>query len=61
MIFVFENKTFLECFEFLKEHSEKNKLERIIIDYMAGQTDKYFLKECAENIKGFNMEELYRN
>ena len=48
-------------YEFLKEHSEKNKLERIIIDYMAGQTDKYFLKECEENIKGFNMEELYRN
>ena len=48
-------------YEFLKEHSEKNKLERIIIDYMSGQTDKYFLKECEENIKGFNMEELYRN
>lgn len=48
-------------YEFLKEHSEKNKIERIIIDYMAGQTDKYFLKECEENINGFNMEELYKN
>ena len=48
-------------YEFLKEHSEKNKLERIIIDYIAGQTDKYFLKECEENIKDFNMEELYKN
>lgn len=48
-------------YEFLKEHSDKNKIERIIIDYMAGQTDKYFLKECEENINGFNMEELYKN
>ena len=48
-------------YEFLREHSNKNKIERIIIDYIAGQTDKYFLKECEENIKGFNMEELYRN
>lgn len=48
-------------YEFLKEHSDKNKIERIIIDYMAGQTDKYFLKECEENINGFNMEELYKS
>lgn len=48
-------------YEFLKEHSDKNRIERIIIDYMAGQTDKYFLKECEENINGFNMEELYKN
>ena len=48
-------------YRFVEEHSCKNKIERVIIDYMAGQTDKYFLKECEENIKGFNMEELYRN
>ena len=48
-------------YEFLREHSNKNKIERIIIDYIAGQTDKYFLKECEENIKGFNIKELYRN
>ena len=45
-------------YEFVQEQKEKNT-KRIIIDYIAGQTDKYFLKECEENIKGFKMESLY--
>lgn len=48
-------------YEFLEEHSGNNKIERIIIDYIAGQTDKYFLKECEENIEGFNTEKLYKD
>ena len=33
--------------------------KREIIDYIAGQTDKFFLKECEENIKGFKLKDLH--
>ena len=31
----------------------------MIIDYMAGQTDSFFLRECEYNFKEFNQEKLY--
>ena len=40
-----------------REHTSK---ERMIIDYMAGQTDSYFLNECEYNFTEFNKEELYK-
>lgn len=34
----------------MTNHGETN-IKRIIIDYIAGQTDKFFLKECEKNLK----------
>lgn len=33
-----------------EEYKENTNVKRMIIDYMAGQTDKFFLKECASNL-----------
>lgn len=43
-----------------KEYLEKTDKKRIVIDYISGQTDKFFLKECEAHIKGFIKEELYK-
>lgn len=45
-------------YEFIKE--SKCDIKRSIVDYIAGQTDLYFLKECAKNIGDINIEELYK-
>ena len=42
-----------------KEYLETTNKKRIIIDYLAGQTDHYFLRECEYNFKGFDKEKLY--
>ena len=51
-------------YEFINERSEdyiKNtSRERMIIDYMAGQTDNYFLNECEYNFQEFNKQNLYK-
>lgn len=36
----------------MNKHGEKN-IKRIIIDYMAGGTDKFFLRECKLNLSDF--------
>lgn len=50
-------------FDFLassnKEYLESTDRKRVIIDFMAGQTDKFFLKECELNIHGFNSIDLW--
>ena len=33
-----------------KEYKQNTDVKRMVIDYMAGQTDKFFLKECASNL-----------
>ena len=33
-----------------KEYKENTSLKRIVIDFMAGQTDKFFLHECTSNL-----------
>lgn len=33
-----------------KEYKENTDIKRIVIDYMAGQTDKFFLRECLSNL-----------
>ena len=43
-----------------KEYKESTSKKRMIIDYMAGQTDTYFLNECERNFKEFNKEKLYK-
>ena len=47
-------------FEFINnktdEYKEKTDIRRIIIDYISGQTDKFFLKECRKNLKDFTIK-----
>jgi len=47
-------------YEFIKEKDDLANIKRTIVDYIAGQTDQYFLKECVEYVKKFNIEELYK-
>lgn len=43
-----------QLYEFINSKTEEYKKEtnvkRMVIDYMAGQTDKFFLRECAGNL-----------
>ena len=43
-----------------KNYIKNTSKERMIIDYMAGQTDNYFLNECEYNFKEFKKYELYK-
>ena len=43
---------------FIKQNSNIN-IKRAVIDYIAGQTDQYFINECIENLKDTNVQELY--
>ena len=51
----------LVFFEFINSKSEEylNNTDprRIVIDYIAGQTDNFFLKECGYHIEGFDNNE----
>ena len=53
-----------KLYEFINARSKiyiKNTTkERMIIDYMSGQTDSYFLNECEYNFVEFKKEELYK-
>lgn len=44
-----------KSYEYLKNTNPK----RIIIDYIAGQTDKFFLSECEKHVYGFRKNMLY--
>ena len=44
----------------MKERDKTEDVRRSIIDYIAGQTDQYFLNECVKNLKKFNIENLYK-
>ena len=46
-------------YEFVKERENMDDIRRIVVDYIAGQTDQYFLNECIEHIRKFNIEDLY--
>ena len=52
-----KNITFSEkvFYDFLnhrtKQYLENTDCKRIIIDYIAGQTDHFFLRECKDNLK----------
>ena len=43
-----------------QDYIKNTSKERMIIDYMAGQTDNYFLNECEYNFKEFKKYELYK-
>lgn len=44
---------------FIKEQkNEGNDIKRTIIDYIAGETDNYFLRECQEKIENFKIDNL---
>ena len=53
-----------KLYEFINSRSEmyirNTSKERMIIDYMAGQTDNYFLNECEYNFEEFRKEDLYK-
>ena len=42
-----------------EEYKENTSKKRMVIDYMAGQTDSFFIRECELNFKEFNKENLY--
>ena len=45
-------------YDFIKQNSSIN-VKRALIDYIAGQTDQYFINECIENLGDTNIQELY--
>ncbi len=47
-------------YEFMKDRDKTEDIRRSVVDYIAGQTDQYFLSECNENIRKINIEELYK-
>lgn len=47
-------------YDFIKVKDTNTNVKRALIDYIAGQTDQYFLKECIENVREFNIEDLYK-
>lgn len=38
-----------------EEYRENTDIRRMVIDYISGQTDKFFLKECENNLKNFKI------
>lgn len=38
-----------------EEYKKNTDIRRIVIDYISGQTDKFFLKECEQNLKNFKI------
>ena len=38
-----------------QEYKDKTDIRRIVIDYISGQTDKFFIKECENNLKNFKI------
>ena len=47
-------------YDFIKEKDRNTSIKRALIDYIAGQTDQYFLNECIEYVRKINIEELYK-
>ena len=47
-------------YEYVEQKDDLTDIKRTIVDYIAGQTDQYFLKECTENVRKINIEELYK-
>ena len=58
------NESKNKLYEFInlrsKEYRESTSKERMIIDYISGQTDNYFLNECEYNFKEFKKDQLYQ-
>ena len=47
-------------YDFIEQRDKDTSVKRAIIDYIAGQTDQYFLDECVEHLKDIDIEALYR-
>lgn len=54
----FSEKNLYEFIRKMSEYPEFN-IKRAIIDYIAGQTDKFFLNECKKYLGLENVEKLY--
>lgn len=46
-------------YDFIKQNSNVN-IKRALVDYIAGQTDQYFINECIENLGEKDIQELYK-
>ena len=59
-----ENESKKRLYYYINQRSEEyinnTEKKRIIIDYIAGQTDSYFLRECEDNFKEFDKGKLYK-
>ena len=53
------SKSDIDLFTFInhktEEYKNKTDIRRMIIDYISGQTDKFFLNECKKHIKWFKI------
>lgn len=47
-------------FDFINQKDNNTCIKRSVIDYIAGQTDQYFLNECKEHLREINIQELYK-
>lgn len=47
-------------YDFIKQKDSKTDVKRAIIDYIAGQTDQYFINECIEHLEEIDISELYK-
>ena len=47
-------------YDFINEKDNDTCIKRAIIDYIAGQTDQYFLNECNEHIRNIDIDKLYK-
>ena len=45
-------------YDFVKQRGEEVNIKRTVIDYIAGQTDQYFINECIEHLKVFDIEKV---
>ena len=39
-----------------EEYKKNTDIRRIVIDYISGQTDKFFLKECEQHLKELKIQ-----
>ena len=46
-------------YDFIEQKDNDTDIRRAVIDYIAGQTDQYFINECIEHLKEISLEELY--
>ena len=54
----FSEKNLYEFIRKMNENEDFN-IKRAVIDYIAGQTDKFFLNECKKYLGLENVEKLY--
>ena len=46
--------------DFINQRDEKNEVKRALIDYIAGQTDQYFINECIEHLTDIDIKQIFK-